>query len=73
MEKKILDLLEHIQNEEQKKHYFRLISTLLEKGYFPGLAEVPVVKSAISHIDGDKGLLTYRGYPVEELGCYFQH
>ncbi|MGE5557855.1 MAG: citrate/2-methylcitrate synthase [Bacillota bacterium] len=74
MEKKIMTLLDHITDEEQKQHYFRLIATLLEKGYFPGLAEVPVVKSSISHIDGDKGILTFRGYPVEELAemCSFE-
>ncbi len=74
LEDKINSLLDHIENRETKDHYFRLISTLLEKGYFPGLAEVPIVKSSISHIDGDKGLLTYRGYPVEELAgnCSFE-
>ncbi|MCL6589084.1 MAG: citrate/2-methylcitrate synthase [Firmicutes bacterium] len=70
LEEKIKCLLEDIDDPEKKDHYFRLISTLLEKGYFPGLAEVPVVKSSISHIDGDRGLLTYRGYPVEELAEY---
>ncbi|HYH04714.1 MAG TPA: citrate/2-methylcitrate synthase [Bacillota bacterium] len=67
LEDKILNLLDDIEDDGKKNHYFRLISTLLEKGYFPGLAEVPVVKSSISHIDGERGLLTYRGYPVEEL------
>lgn len=69
-EEKINNLLAHIEDPKTKAHYSRLISTLLEKGYFPGLAEVPIVKSAISHIDGEKGLLTYRGYPVEELAEY---
>jgi citrate synthase len=74
LEEKINSLLEHLEDLNKKDHYFRLISTLLEKGYFPGLAEVPVVKSSISHIDGEKGLLTYRGYPVEELAenCSFE-
>ena len=67
---KLQSLLVHIEDEEKKRHYERLISTLLEKGYFPGLAEVPVVKSAISHIDGERGILTFRGYPVEELAEY---
>jgi citrate synthase len=73
-EEKIQALLAHIEQPEQKEHYARLISTLLEKGYFPGLAEVPVVKSSISHIDGERGILTYRGYPVEELAefCSFE-
>jgi citrate synthase len=35
--------------------------------YLPGLAGVPATKSNISDIDGDKGLLFYRGYPIEEL------
>lgn len=74
LEDKINSLLEHIEELETRDRYFRLISTLLEKGYFPGLAEVPIVKSSISHIDGEKGLLTYRGYPVEELAenCSFE-
>lgn len=73
-EEKIQALLAQIEDPEQRDHYTRLISTLLEKGYFPGLAEVPIVKSAISHIDGEKGFLTYRGYPVEELAefCSFE-
>lgn len=33
----------------------------------PGLADVPVAKSQISSIDGDKGILRYRGIPIEEL------
>jgi citrate synthase len=74
IEEKLNKLLDHIEDKECQAHYFRLISTLLEKGYFPGLAEVPVVKSSISHIDGEHGILMYRGYPVEELAenCSFE-
>ncbi|MFV1982606.1 MAG: citrate synthase [Thiohalomonadales bacterium] len=35
--------------------------------YLPGLAGVPATKSNISDINGDKGILAYRGYPIEEL------
>jgi citrate synthase len=35
--------------------------------YLPGLAGVPATKSNISDIDGEKGILSYRGYPIEEL------
>ncbi len=35
--------------------------------YVPGLAGVPATKSAISCIDGQKGILTYRGYDIAEL------
>ena len=33
----------------------------------PGLEGVPAAQSAICDIDGRKGILTYRGYPVEQL------
>ncbi len=33
----------------------------------PGLEGVPVTQSAICDIDGQKGELTYRGYPIAEL------
>ena len=35
--------------------------------YLPGLEGVPATKSNISYIDGDKGVLAYRGYPIEVL------
>ncbi|MDR9498855.1 MAG: citrate synthase [Hydrogenovibrio sp.] len=35
--------------------------------YIPGLAGVPATESEISYIDGEKGLLTYRGYDIMEL------
>lgn len=67
MKYKILELLNGIMDPEIKEKYKQIIFTLLEKGYFPGLAGIPIIKSAISHIDGENGLLTYRGYPVQEL------
>ena len=33
----------------------------------PGLDGVPATQSSICDIDGDRGLLTYRGYPMQEL------
>ncbi|MDH5231794.1 MAG: citrate synthase [Gammaproteobacteria bacterium] len=35
--------------------------------YLPGLEGVPATKSNISDIDGEKGILFYRGYPIEQL------
>lgn len=35
--------------------------------YLPGLAGVPATKSNISSIDGEKGILAYRGYDITEL------
>ncbi|MBE0510555.1 MAG: citrate synthase [Chromatiales bacterium] len=36
-------------------------------GYLPGLEGVPATRSNISFIDGEKGILAYRGYPIEQL------
>ena len=35
--------------------------------YDPALANTATCKSRITFIDGDKGILRYRGYPIEEL------
>ncbi|MEX2047393.1 MAG: citrate synthase, partial [Chloroflexota bacterium] len=35
--------------------------------YDPGFTATAAVKSAITYIDGDQGILRYRGYPIEEL------
>lgn len=32
-----------------------------------GYQNTAVVRSSISYIDGDRGILEYRGYPIEEL------
>src|SRR5215475_15384855 len=41
--------------------------------YDPALMNTASTKSAITFIDGDKGILEYRGYPVEQLAekCSF--
>src|SRR6185436_7093361 len=35
--------------------------------YDPGFLNTAACRSAISYIDGDKGVLRYRGYPIEQL------
>ena len=35
----------------------------------PGLEGVPVTQSSICEIDGQKGILKYRGYPISELAA----
>jgi citrate synthase len=35
--------------------------------YDPGLGETGICRSAITYVDGDNGVLLYRGYPIEEL------
>ncbi|KAL2613095.1 hypothetical protein R1flu_024787 [Riccia fluitans] len=35
--------------------------------YDPGYLNTAVARSAVSYIDGDQGILRYRGYPIEEL------
>jgi citrate synthase len=44
-------------------------------GYDPGFKNTASCHSSITHIDGDKGILRYRGYPIEELaenGSYLE-
>lgn len=36
----------------------------------PGLEGVPATQSAICDIEGQRGLLTYRGYPIEQLASH---
>lgn len=46
------------------------ISALGKHGYFtydPGFLSTASCSSGITYIDGDKGLLYYRGYPIEQL------
>lgn len=38
-----------------------------QMGVIPGLAGIPAAESAISYVDGEKGILEYRGIPVEVL------
>jgi len=38
--------------------------------YLPGLEGVPATKSNISDIDGERGILSYRGYSIEQLAEY---
>ncbi len=43
-----------------------------EKGllaYDPGFVSTASCKSAITYIDGEKGILRYRGYPIEQLAA----
>jgi citrate synthase len=35
--------------------------------YDPGFPNTASCRSAITHIDGDQGILEYRGYPIEQL------
>jgi citrate synthase len=35
--------------------------------YDPGYTNTAACKSTITFIDGDKGILRYRGYPIEQL------
>ncbi|MEO1670251.1 MAG: citrate synthase [Cyanobacteria bacterium J06631_2] len=43
--------------------------------YKPGLEGIPATKSGISFVDGQKGILEYRGIAIEELtkqGCFLE-
>src|SRR5210317_1674513 len=46
------------------------VSSLAGKGVFtfdPGFMSTASCESKITYIDGDKGILLYRGYPIEQL------
>jgi len=49
------------------------ISPLLKDGYFTydiGFNSTAACESKITYIDGDKGVLLYRGYPIEQLASH---
>ncbi|MBY0379836.1 MAG: hypothetical protein K2P99_05490 [Burkholderiales bacterium] len=41
--------------------------------YDPGFLSTAACESKITYIDGDKGQLSYRGYPIEQLAQYSTH
>src|SRR5579863_1093896 len=46
------------------------VSSLFKDGYFTydsGFNSTAACESKITYIDGDKGILLYRGYPIEQL------
>jgi citrate synthase len=45
----------------------KLLSTTGLVTYDPGFANTASCSSAITYIDGDAGILRYRGYPIDEL------
>jgi len=52
------------------EHGFVISKLRQETGYItvdPGFASTGSCRSAITYIDGDKGILRYRGYPIEQL------
>ena len=44
-----------------------LLKTTGNVAYDPGFMNTAATKSAITYIDGDAGILRYRGYPIEQL------
>jgi len=52
------------------------ISKLGEQGFFtydPGFMSTASCESKITYIDGDKGILLHRGYPIEELAAHVDY
>jgi len=46
------------------------VAPLAKSGYFtydPGFTATAACSSAVTYIDGDKGILLHRGYPIEQL------
>ncbi|MEM1231620.1 MAG: citrate synthase [Pseudomonadota bacterium] len=52
------------------------VSSLVSKGYFtydPGFVSTAACDSDITYIDGDKGILLHRGYPIDQLAEHSDH
>src|SRR5205823_9112388 len=43
------------------------LGRLRTRSYDPALLNTAACKSKVSYIDGERGILRYRGYPIEEL------
>ncbi len=48
--------------------YFNIGETMTVCEYRAGLEGIPATQSSISFVDGQRGILEYRGIPIEELG-----
>src|SRR3954447_1016310 len=48
----------------------KLLSTTGLVTYDSGFANTASCKSAITYIDGDAGILRYRGYPIDQLAAH---
>eukprot|EP00916_Digyalum_oweni_P019844 GHVL01033141.1.p1 GENE.GHVL01033141.1~~GHVL01033141.1.p1 ORF type:complete len:504 (+),score=88.19 GHVL01033141.1:31-1542(+) len=59
------------------EHLFLDIRDLLDKtkyiAFDPGFSSTAACLSAVTYLDGDKGLCTYRGYPVPQLVEHSSH
>src|SRR3972149_12071962 len=53
--------------EERVQEANMPVEAAKETDLVPGLAGVPAAKSSVSFIDGDQGILEYRGIRIEEL------
>ena len=52
------------------------VSSLVGQGYFtydPGFMSTAACESGLTYIDGDKGVLLHRGYPIEQLAAGSTH
>ena len=52
------------------------VRSLISQGvytYDPGFLSTAACDSSITYIDGDAGVLTYRGYPIEQLAAHSEH
>ncbi len=58
----------HCINRAHLTHYVNVALEVFVAGpYVPGLAGVPATRSNICFIDGEQGILEYRGIPIEQL------
>ncbi len=55
---------DHVDGERDASHVCEEDGLMI---YDPSFLNTAVTKSAICYVDGEQGLLLYRGYPIEEL------
>jgi citrate synthase len=54
----------------ENEHAFEISNLLKQSGYItldPGYGNTAETTSSVTYLDGDKGILRYRGYPIEQI------
>ena len=64
-----LEVLESTMGE-RSLNLGRLKSATGCTAYDPAMVNTAVCRSAITYVDGERGVLTHRGYPIEELAAH---
>ena len=70
------DTLTVVDNRTGEEHVFEIFDGAIRatdlgklglRSYDPAFMNTAACRSAITYIDGDAGILRYRGYPIEQI------